>query len=58
MLRSAYIYVDDNARKLMMGHSLGVLGNTYTDVSDEYLKKEAAKLDYELPPPEDEKPKK
>ncbi len=50
--------VDDNARKLMMGHSLGVLGNTYTDVSDEYLKKEAAKLDYELPPPEDEKPKK
>ncbi len=48
--RCVECHVDDNARKLMMGHSLGVLGNTYTDVSDEFLKTEAEKLYYELPP--------
>lgn len=42
--------VDDNARKLMMGHSLGRLGNAYTDVSDDFLRTEAAKISYDLPP--------
>ena len=41
--------MDDNARKLMMGHSLGKLANAYTDVSDDYLIKEAAKISYPLP---------
>ena len=38
--------VAETARKLFVGHSLGKLANTYTDVSDEYLKAEAAKLVY------------
>ena len=41
--------IDDNARKLMMGHSLGKLSNAYTDVSDEFLRQEAEKLSYPLP---------
>ena len=42
--------VDDAARKLMMGHSLGKLANTYTDVSDEFLITEASRISYDLPP--------
>ena len=42
--------VADAARDEMVGHSLGALGNTYTDLSDEYLIKEANKIQYELPP--------
>lgn len=47
--RCVECHVDDNARKLMMGHSLGKLANAYTDVSDDYLIKEAAKISYPLP---------
>ncbi len=38
--------VADPARMEFMGHSLGELGNAYTDLSDEYLKKEGEKLRY------------
>ena len=38
--------VSDTAQKLFVGHSLGQLANVYTDVSDEYLIKEANKLNY------------
>ena len=38
--------VSDVAQKLFVGHSLGELGNAYTDVSDEYLLKEGKKLNY------------
>lgn len=37
--------VSDHARMHFMGHSLGALGNAYTDLSDEYLQKEGEKLD-------------
>ena len=36
--------VADHARMHFMGHSLGALGNAYTDLSDEYLLKEGKKL--------------
>lgn len=38
--------IADAARDEMMGHSLGRLGNAYTDLSDEYLINEAQKLKY------------
>ena len=48
--RCVEFHVDDNARKLMMGHSLGVLANAYTDISDDFLKEEGKKIFYPLPP--------
>ena len=36
--------VADAARDEFVGHSLGILGNTYTDLSDTYLLKEGKKL--------------
>lgn len=38
--------VADAAREEFVGHSLGKLGNAYTDLSDEYLLKEGEKLSY------------
>lgn len=38
--------VAEVAKKLFVGHSLGELGNAYTDVSDEYILKEGKKLNY------------
>ena len=38
--------VADNAINEYVGHSLGILGNTYTDLSDEYLLKEGKKFKY------------
>lgn len=38
--------ISDIARKLFMGHTLGALGNAYTDISDEWLIGEGNKLSY------------
>lgn len=38
--------VSDTAIKLFVGHSLGALGNAYTNVSDEFLIKEMEKFEY------------
>ena len=38
--------IADAARDEFVGHSLGALGNSYTDLSDEYLLKEGAKFKY------------
>ncbi len=38
--------VSEHALSAFMGHSLGALGNAYTDLPDEYLLKEAKKLEF------------
>ena len=38
--------IADAARDEFVGHSLGALGNAYTDLSDEYLLCEGKKFQY------------
>ena len=42
--------VAETALKEFVGHSSGKLGDTYTDLPDEYLIREAEKIFYDLPP--------
>lgn len=40
--------ISEHACSAFMGHSLGALGNAYTDLSDEYLIKQMQKFTYDL----------
>ena len=42
--------MDKSAMDEMVGHSSGELERAYTDLSDEYLIREAKKIKYSLPP--------
>ena len=42
--------VEDAARNEMIGHSSGELERACTELSDEYLIREASKIKYDLPP--------
>lgn len=39
--------INDTVRKLWVGHSLGELGNTYTELSEDFMLKEAQKFFYD-----------
>lgn len=38
--------ISEHARNAFMGHSLGAIGNAYTDLSDDYLIKEMSKFEF------------
>lgn len=47
--RCQEIGIPDPARSIFMGHTLPGLQKNYTDVSDEYLLQQGAKIQYDLP---------